>query len=79
MSTRYETVASLKEKHAKVHEEKILCLDPRELANFLGVSIGRGDELMREKDFPSVRISTRRWIVTAKALEGWLEQQSHKK
>ncbi|GHU77101.1 hypothetical protein AGMMS49992_24050 [Clostridia bacterium] len=55
------------------------CLGTEGLADYLGININRAYELMRSKDFPSVRISDRRWIVPLTSLERWLEEQAESK
>lgn len=57
-----------------------LTLDAPELAKALGICKPRAYELMRQKDFPSIQISERRFIVPRAALDKWLlEQANHDK
>lgn len=50
--------------------------DARDLKEVLGVCEGRARELMRGADgFPAVKISSRRYIVSADALERWYNAQ----
>nr|DAH79300.1 MAG TPA: helix-turn-helix domain protein [Caudoviricetes sp.] len=57
-------------------EEK-LTLDAPELAKALGICKPRAYELMRQKDFPSIQISERRFIVPRAALDKWLLEQAN--
>ncbi|MDL2318682.1 helix-turn-helix domain-containing protein [Eubacteriales bacterium OttesenSCG-928-A19] len=54
-------------------------LDVNGLMEYLGTGRNNAQALMRRDDFPSVRISARRRIVTVKALEKWLAEQAGKK
>lgn len=57
-----------------------LTLDAPELAKVLGICKPRAYELMKQKDFPSIKISERRFIVPRAALDKWLlEQANHDK
>ena len=57
-----------------------LTLDAPELAKALGICKPRAYELMRQKDFPSIQILERRFIVPRAALDKWLlEQANHDK
>ena len=53
-----------------------LTLDAPELAKVLGVCKPRAYELMKQKDFPSIQISERRFIVPCAALDKWLLEQA---
>lgn len=52
-----------------------LTLDAPELAKVLGICKPRAYELMKQKDFPSIQISERRFIVPRAALDKWLLEQ----
>ena len=57
-----------------------LTLHAPELAKVLGICKPRAYELMKQKDFPSIQISERRFIVPRAALDKWLlEQANHDK
>ena len=61
-------------------EKTKLVLDAPELAEVLGICKPRAYELMKQKDFPSIQISERRFIVPRAALDEWLlEQANHDK
>lgn len=61
-------------------EKTKLVLDAPELAAALGICKPRAYELMKQKDFPSIQISERRFIVPRAALDKWLlEQANHDK
>ena len=53
-----------------------LTLDAPDLAKALGICKPRAYELMRQKDFPSIQISERRFIVPRAALDKWLLEQA---
>ena len=53
-----------------------LTLDAPELAKVLGICKPRAYELMKQKDFPSIQISERRFIVPRAALDKWLLEQT---
>ena len=56
----------------KSFDELPLYLNADAVAKLLGISISSAYELMREKDFPSVRIG-KRLIVPKENLQAWLE------
>ena len=58
-------------------EKTKLVLDAPELAEALGLCKPRAYELMRQKDFPSIQISERRFIVPRAALDKWLLEQAN--
>lgn len=61
-------------------EKTKFVLDAPELAKALGICKPRAYELMRQKGFPSIQISERRFIVPRAALDKWLlEQANHDK
>ena len=61
-------------------EKTKLVLDAPELAEALGICKPRAYELMRQKGFPSIQISERRFVVPRAALDKWLlEQANHDK
>lgn len=58
-------------------EKTKLVLDAPELAEALGICKPRAYELMKQKDFPSIQISERRFIVPRAALDKWLLEQAN--
>lgn len=58
-------------------EKTKLVLDAPELVEALGICKPRAYELMRQKDFPSIQISERRFIVPRAALDKWLLEQAN--
>lgn len=54
-----------------------LTLDVQELAKALGICKPRAYELIKQKDFPSIQISKRRFIVPRAALDKWLLEQAN--
>lgn len=53
-----------------------LTLDAPELAKALGICKPKAYELMKRKDFPSIQISERRYVVPRAALDKWLLEQA---
>lgn len=53
-----------------------LVLDANELAEALGICRPRAYDLMHRRDFPSIQITPRRFVVPRAALEEWLLQQA---
>lgn len=47
-----------------------------EMASMLGISRSVAYQLVREKDFPVIRVSERRLIIPIKSLEKWLEERA---
>ena len=47
-----------------------------EMANMLGISRSVAYQLIKERDFPVVRVSERRLIIPIKSLEKWLEERA---
>lgn len=58
------------------NEKEKLVLDAPELAKALGVCKPRAYELMKQRDFPSIQISERRYVVPRAALDEWLLKQA---
>ena len=47
-----------------------------EMAELIGVSRSVAYQLVKEKDFPVIRVSERRLIIPIKSLESWLESRA---
>lgn len=47
-----------------------------EMAKMLGISRSVAYQLIKERDFPVVRVSERRLIIPVKSLEKWLEERA---
>jgi excisionase family DNA binding protein len=47
-----------------------------EMASMLGISRSVAYQLIKERDFPVVRVSERRLIIPVKSLEKWLEERA---
>ena len=47
-----------------------------EMAELIGVSRSVAYQLVKEKDFPVIRVSERRLIIPLKSLETWLETRA---
>ena len=58
-------------------------LAPKEVAEYLSISVNAAYELMHREDFPSFKISygTKKstWRVNVKDIENWIENQKKKK
>jgi excisionase family DNA binding protein len=50
-----------------------------EMASMLGISRSVAYQLIKEKDFPSIRVGERRVIIPVKSLEKWLEEKEIEK
>ena len=53
-----------------------MTLTVEEMAESLGISRSVAYQLVREKDFPVIRVSERRLIIPIKSLERWLEERA---
>lgn len=53
-----------------------LTLTVEEMGERLGISRSVAYQLVREKDFPVIRISERRLIIPIKSLEKWLSDRA---
>ena len=60
-----------------VLKPKKLTLTVPEAAEIVGVSRAKMYELVRRKDFPTVKLGTR-ILVSAKGLEAWVDEQAKK-
>lgn len=47
-----------------------------EMAELIGVSRSVAYQLVKEKDFPVIRVSERRLIIPLKSLETWLQSRA---
>lgn len=65
----------MKESVYKSYDELPLFLNAEVVGKVLGVSISSTYELMREKDFPSIRIGSR-LIVPKEKFADWVDKQS---
>lgn len=53
-------------------QESKACMDVREMADYLGISIASAYALCRKPDFPVVRVSPRRLVVPVEGLREWM-------
>ena len=53
-----------------------LALTTKEVAKILGISAPLVYNIFHREDFPSFRVTDKRWIVTKENLKKWLEEQS---
>ena len=61
-----------------MNEEKLKVFTAKELASVLRIGRDKAYALIRSAGFPSICIG-KRYIVTEKALNEWLDQYEHKK
>lgn len=66
----------MKESMYKSYDELPLFLNAETVAKVLGVSPSSGYELMREKDFPALRIGNR-IVVPKEKFRQWVEQHTN--
>lgn len=59
-------------------ELKKIAIDPKEMAEMLGINVQTAYELTRREDFPSIRVSERRIIIPVDALNKWLNEEALK-
>ena len=62
----------------KNYEELPLFLNSELVAKVLGVSISSAYELLKEKDFPAMRVGNR-WIIPKEYFIAWVEDQMRKR
>lgn len=65
----------MKESNYKTYEELPLFLNAETVANVLGIAMSSAYELMKEQNFPSLRIGNR-LIVPKEKFMAWIEQQT---
>ena len=56
--------------------DKKITVSVEEMAEMLGISRSVAYQIIKEKDFPVVRVSERRLIIPVKSLEKWLETRA---
>ena len=56
--------------------DKKITVSVEEMAEMLGISRSIAYQIIKEKDFPVVRVSERRLIIPVKSLEKWLEARA---
>ena len=60
-------------------ESKVKMLEAQDIKEILGIALGSVYKLMKQKGFPSIRVSARRWIVPEEAFRKWLNDQAEAK
>lgn len=60
-------------------ENKVKMLEAQDIKEILGIALGSVYKLMKQPDFPAIRISARRYVVPEEAFKKWLEDQAAKK
>lgn len=56
--------------------ESKMTVSVEEMAEMLGISRSVAYQLIKQSDFPVVRVSERRLIIPVKSLEKWLEDRA---
>ena len=56
--------------------ENKMTVTVEEMAEMIGISRSVAYQLVKEKDFPVIRVSERRLIIPIKSLEKWLESRA---
>lgn len=65
----------MKESNYKTYDELPLFLNAETVANVLGISMSSAYELMKEKDFPALRVGNR-LIVPKEKFIAWVEMKT---
>lgn len=65
----------MKESNYKTYDELPLFLNAKTVANVLGIAMSSAYELMKEKDFPSLRVGNR-LIVPKEKFIAWVEMKT---
>ena len=65
----------MKESNYKTYEELPLFLNAETVANVLGIAMSSAYELMKEPDFPALRIG-KRLMVPKDKLAAWIDQNT---
>lgn len=60
-------------------QNKVRMLEAQDIKEILGIALGSVYKLMKQPDFPAIRISARRYVVPEEAFKKWLEDQAAKK
>ena len=60
-------------------EQSMKMLEAQDIKEILGIALGSVYKLMKQPDFPAIRISARRYVVPEEAFRKWLEDQAAKK
>ena len=53
-----------------------MTLTVEEMAEMIGISRSVAYQLVKERDFPVIRVSERRLIIPIKSLEKWLDERA---
>lgn len=65
----------MKESNYKTYDELPLFLNAETVANVLGIAMSSSYELMKEKDFPALRVGNR-LIVPKEKFMSWVEMKT---
>jgi len=68
----------MKESKYSSYEELPLMLNAEHVKDVLGISISSAYELMREKDFPAIRIGNR-LVVPKEKFISWIDRKSERR
>lgn len=60
-------------------QNKVKMLEAQDIKEILGIALGSVYKLMKQPDFPAIRISARRYVVPEDAFRKWLDDQTAKK
>ena len=54
-------------------------LEAQDIKEILGIALGSVYKLMKQPDFPAIRVSARRYVVPEDAFRKWLDEQAEAK
>ena len=60
-------------------ENKVKMLEAQDIKEILGIALGSVYKLMKQPDFPAIKVSARRYVVSEEAFKKWLEDQAKAK
>lgn len=60
-------------------EQNMKILKGKDISKILDIALANAYKLMKRPDFPAIKVSARRYIVTEDAFKRWLDEQAAKK
>ena len=60
-------------------QNKVKMLEAQDIKEMLGIALGSVYKLMKRPDFPAIKVSARRYVVSEEAFRKWLDDQAAKK
>ena len=60
-------------------QNKVRMLEAQDIKEILGIALGSVYKLMKQPDFPAIKVSARRYVVSEEAFRRWLEDQAEAK